>query len=261
VPALAEVQRTLRAAVVGGDASAASALLVGGRDPRKRLAIHARHYEASLASALAGKFPALVWLAGSEFVSEAARAFVHSQPPKAPCIAEYGEDFPAFLAGRPGAERAPYLGWVGALEWRLGQAALAIEQPPLAIDALQGLDGDALAGIALRLQPGLRYLAAPYPVDELMQLFLSEAAPERFTMTDADIWLEIRGSRGSFTMRRLDEAMFRFRSVITGCETIRTAAEAALDADATFDPGAALVRLVAEGLVIEAIAPCRRIRA
>jgi hypothetical protein len=260
VPALADVQRTLRVAVTGGDAADAAAILVGGRDPLKRLAIHARHYEASLAGALVGKFPALVWLAGSDFVSEAARAYVRRFPPKAPCIAEYGEDFPEFLAARPGAQRLPYLKWTGALEWRLAQAALAIEHDPITIEALRGHDGDELADVALRVQPGLHYFAAPYPVDELVQLFLTEAEPETFAMNDVDIRLEVRGARASFTIQRLDEPTFRFRTAIARGETIGTAAEAALEADAAFDPGAALVRLVAEGLAIEAVAPGRRIR-
>jgi hypothetical protein len=80
-------------------------------------------------------------------------------------------------------------------------------------------------------------------------------------MNDVDIRLEVRGARASFTMQRLDVPTFRFRSDIARGATIGTAAEAALEADAAFDPGAALVRLLAEGLAIEAVATGRRTRA
>jgi hypothetical protein len=245
----------MRAAIVSGGASAIAATLVGGRDPHKRLAIHARHFEASLAAALVGRFPALVWLTGSAFVTEAARAFVHRHPPTAPCIAEYGEDFPGFLAQRPGAERLPYLTWVGALEWRLAEVALAIDRPPLALAALRAIDAPALADTNLRLQPGLRYLSAPWPVDDLMKLFLADTAPERYELAPADVHLEIRGARGTFSMSRLDIAALTFRRALAQGETIGAAAEIALDVDAAFAPGAALATLFAEGLVIATIPP------
>jgi hypothetical protein len=37
----------------------------------------------------------------------AAKEFVSAHPPTRPCIAEYGEAFPGFLASRPAASRVP----------------------------------------------------------------------------------------------------------------------------------------------------------
>jgi hypothetical protein len=247
----------MRAAVVNGDAAAIAATLAGGDDPRQRLAIHARHYEASLAAALVGKFPALVWLIGSDFVTAAARAFVRHAPPAAPCIAEYGESFPDFLATRPGAGQLPYLASVGALEWRLAHVALAVGHPPLAVSDLREIEPSALADATLRLQPGVRYLAAPWPVDDLFGLFLSEERPAHYELAPGPVRLEIRGARGRFSMTRLAAGDFAFRNPLAHGEPIGTAAERALDADAAFDPGAALVRLVAEGLAVDLLSPQR----
>src|ERR1700704_2581225 len=132
---LAAAQRPLRQAIVENCADEALPMLVGGRDPAKRLAIHQRHFEASLTSALLSKFPATSWLIGSTAITQAARAFVHRHPPMAPCIAEYGAEFPQFLAQRVGAEQIPYLCSFVELEWHLGHAAVAIDHPALAIDA------------------------------------------------------------------------------------------------------------------------------
>jgi hypothetical protein len=109
VPQLADIQSHLRAAIVRGDTAAIAPLLVGGRDVETRLAIHRRHYETSLVTALLGKFPATVWLVGTPFVAEAARHFVRECPPHGPCIAEYGEAFPQCVSTRPTADRVPYL--------------------------------------------------------------------------------------------------------------------------------------------------------
>jgi Putative DNA-binding domain len=251
MPLLLEIQRRMRDAVVGDDpARALLPLLTGGRDPQARLAIHRHHYQASLTHALLDKFPAVSWLAGERFAIAAARAFVHSHPPAAPCIAEFGADYPAFLAGRAGAERLPYLRAFAELEWHLGQVSIAVARAPLTIESLASIEPDELLDHHLTLQAGLHYGAAGWPVDELIKQYLGGVSPERYTFEPADAYLEIHGARGEFRIARLAEAEFVFRSAIAGKATIGAAAERALDADATFDPGQALLRLVGAGLVI-----------
>jgi hypothetical protein len=251
MPSLLEIQCRMRDAVVA-DAAANPLLplLAGGRDPAARLAIHRHHYHASLTRALLDKFPAVSWLAGERFATAAAQAFAHEHPPAAPCIAEYGADYPAFLASRAGAGRLPYLRAFAELEWQLGQVSIAIDHPPLAIEAFASAKAGALPDHRLTLQPGLRYCAAAWPVDELIKQYLSDAATERYTFDAASVLLEIRGARGEFRIERLEGAEFAFRSSIADGQTIGTAAERALDANVPFDPGQALLRLVAAGLVI-----------
>jgi hypothetical protein len=245
---LADFQAQVHGAILDGAVAPLEPVLTGGRAPLKRFAIHQRHYEASLVRALVEKFPAVVWLAGSPLVTEAARAFIRQSPPSAPCIAEYGEAFPAFLAGRAEAERLGWLRWVGELEWHLGRASLALEHAPLSIEALAKIAPERLADCALVLQPGLHYLAAPWPVDDLLKLFLSDAAPESYALEAEDVLLEVRGARGAFSTTRLDAGTFAFRRALARGATIGSAAEQALDADPTFDAGHGLVQLIAAGL-------------
>lgn len=246
---LPEVQRRLRDAIVGGDAAPAVALLVGGTDPGARLAIHRRHYETSLVRAILTKFPATAWLLGSALVQNAATDFVIRHPPTAPCIAEYGADFPGFLAKHEDTRDVAYLRCFAELEWHLGQAAIAVDQPAIGLGQLAE-HLDRLGELELIVQPGLRYLASPWPVDELMQLYLTDSAPERYQLTAADIWLEIGGSRGAFRFDRLDRGDFAFRQAIAGGGSLGAAAEFALAADEQFDIGGALRRFVSIGLVI-----------
>jgi hypothetical protein len=248
VRSLVEFQRDVRCAVIGG--GVATPGLVGGTDPSRRLAIHRRHYEASLTRALTEKFPATVWLVGSDFVGEAARRFVRRHPPAMPCITEYGEMFPAFLAAQPGAERVPWLRWISELEWHLGHAVLAIEHPPFALADAARTDPMRLVDCALCLQPGLRYIAAPWPVDELVQLFLAEQAPQHYPLDCFDVHLEIRGVRGSFSIARLDIGQYEFRSQLAAGAPVGAAGERALGIDPAFDAGTALSGLFAAGLVV-----------
>src|SRR5262245_58267600 len=121
MPTLAEIQGRIRDAVVEGDASRVIPLLREDADSARRFAIHCRNYETSLVDALLTKYPATVWLLGTPFVTEAAVRFVHQQAPTAPCIAEYGAEFPQFISMLPSAGRVPYLRDFAALEWRVGQ--------------------------------------------------------------------------------------------------------------------------------------------
>lgn len=250
---LADVQRAIRHAIVAGDPEAVESILaigsLAGMDPKARLHIHRRHYETSLVTALLGKFPATVWLTGSQFVAEAARQYVRAHPPQRPCIAEYGQDFPDFLADFPGAGRVPYLRDFARLEWHVGYVAIAVDEPAIPSEQLAAIANEDVADRVLKLQPGLRYLSAPWPVDNLLKVYLSEAAPERLEFEPEQIWLEIRGARGEFRLERLAAGEFTFRKAITEGRSLGDATEEALEIDGGFDPDYAIAAVFASALV------------
>jgi hypothetical protein len=249
VPPLADIQQRLRRAVVIGEAVGLEALLVGGRQAEKRLAIHHRHYEASLVTALLGKFPATAWLVGTPFLAQAATLFVRAHPPQAPCIAEYGEDFPSFLSTCPDADRVPYLQGFAQLEWHVGHVAVAVDRPVVAAQEFWRIDVAALSEATLTLQGGLRYLQASWPIDDLMKPYLMKRVPDQLSLTPADVWIEVRGARGEFQINRLEASDFMFRQAVLDGRSIGEAAERALDSSAAFEPGHALATLVTDGLV------------
>ena len=248
MPPLAEVQRRLRDAIADENPSSDVPLLVGGAEPRRRLAIHRRHFETSLVGALLDKFPATTWLIGSRAMLEAVRAFAHLHPPSTPCIAEYGGAFPHWLAGRREGQEFPYVRWFAELEWHLGQVSIATDQPAV------GLEGfaehhDRLVDVVLVTQPGARYFASAWPIDELMRRYLADDVPDQYALSPEDIWVEIYGSRGSFRFDRLEHGEFLFREAITNGVPLGAAAEHALEAVGDFDIGAALQRFVMDGCV------------
>src|SRR5262249_38663377 len=77
---------------------------------------------------------------------------------------------------------------------------------------------------SLMLQAGLRYLHAAWPVDGLMKLYLTDTAPAEYRLAPADVWLEVRGSRGEFHIDRLDAAEFVFPTAILDGQSIGAAA-------------------------------------
>ncbi len=246
---LAELQRALADAVLDGDASRVANDVRGGRDSRARLAIHIRHYETSLVTALHMKFPATHWLVGSELVGAAARAYVHARPPSRPCIAEYGRSFPAFLAQFARGRRLPYLRMFAELELAAAEASTAIERPPVEWRNVVSVGSERLLGCTVLLQPGTRYLRSSWCVDELIKTYLSETAPEQFAVEQSQACIEVRGARGALRIARLERASFAFRAALAAGRSIGDSAGRGLRYEPTFDTGAALFELVQTGLV------------
>jgi hypothetical protein len=246
---LADVQARVRTALVTGDLASVDAMLRGGRDPSRRFAIHHRHYETSLVEALLTRYPATVWLLGSDPVTAAARAFVRAYPPRKPCIAEYGEDFPCFLAGSRGVADLPYLADFSTLEWQVGRLALGADGPRVTLSQLAALGPVLLEQSRLALQSGVTYLHVTWNVDELMTAYLSGTIPDRFELNAGDVWLEVRGNRGEVRITRLTHALFAFRVAVRDGQAVGDAAAAALDVDASLDPGEALGALATDGLI------------
>lgn len=250
MPSLADAQAAVRAGVVNADTTAARPLLIGGADPTRRLAIHRRHYQASLIETLCGRFPATAWLIGDAAVIDAARDFVAARPPRVLCMAEFGALFPAWLGARAPLAHVPYLEKFARLEWEFGRVSVEVARPSLPVQRLQAQDPDTIGAQTLALQPGTAWVAAAHNVDDLMHAFLSESAPERFTLDDSPRWIEVRGSRGDVTIRSIPQGDWCFRRALATGHSIEDAAGAALDADGTFDPGAALLQLLSEGLAV-----------
>lgn len=249
MPSLVEFQRQMRDAVVRGDVAALAPLLhAGGRDAARRADIHRRHYQTSLVTAVMGRFPATAWLVGSPALETAAVGFVRAHPPTAPCIAEYGREFPAWLAGQVAIGRVPYVEAFAALDWQLGRLAVSADGPAMDPSRVASLAPDALADAVLVLQDGTCYTKAEWPIDTLMRMFLGERTVEHSTVSREPVWLEARGSRGVVSIARLSEAEWEFRSAIQRALPIGVAAERIWQFDPQFDPGVALAHLFAAGL-------------
>jgi hypothetical protein len=246
---LDSLQSHFRDAVVQGNAAAIAPVLIGGRQPEKRLSVHQRNYETSLTDALLTKFPATGWLLGTTPLTESVTRFIKEHPPVAPCIAEYGEKFPEFLGNHAGFGNAPYIPEFAQLEWFVGKAAIAVDNTPLDNAALSDIEPEFLADAPITLQSGLYYLHATWPIDELMMIYLSGATPDRFAMEPKDTYIEIRGARGEFQLNRMEPAEFIFRKSLSEGHSLGDAAECALDQNHGFDPGRALAALVGSGLL------------
>lgn len=244
---LGDLQEDIARALIGHTSPAWASLLTGGGDSTLRFAVHSRHYQASLARSLVERFAATVWLVGSELVADAAMAFVREHPPTRPCIAEYGDAFPAYLAKSGASARLPYLAQFATMDWHLGRLAIAVDGMPL-LD-LAHCDPERIVDARLAIQTGTEYLALDWSLDELMSFYLSGNCPEQYALKAEPVWLELRGCRGELSMNRLTESEFAFRQAIARGDMLGEAVARALGIDGSFDPGSATRAMLQARLV------------
>jgi len=130
----------------------------------KRFDVYRNNVHASLASALAARFPIVQRVVGEEFFRAMALVFVRQQLPRSPVLAEYGGDFPDFLEGFAPAAELAYLADVARLEWMRHRAYHAADAGVCGIDALAALDGSALQDVRLTFHPATAIVCSAHPI-------------------------------------------------------------------------------------------------
>jgi hypothetical protein len=247
---LLELQMQLRQAVLGGDTAEIIAAIHGdGLDPTARVGIYRNHAFATLGAALQGNFPVVCRLVDERFFAYAAHQYLREHPPHSRCLVEYGADFADFLATFAPCEALPYLADVARFEWALNIAGTVREVAALPPQALAAVPADEAAYVVLRLQPSVRYLGSPWPVDAIWQANQQNEVPA-VDLASGGINLEIRRARDAVAWRRLDPATFAFRTALADGLVLAAAMAAATRQDPAFDLASEVHQVFAEGLAV-----------
>lgn len=185
--ALKALQEGFAAALLASDPTPPCGLGAVSEAQRvKRFAVYRNNVNASLAAALAARFPVVERIVGAEFFRAMALVFIERHPPRSPVLAEYGAGFADFVAAfRPAAE-LPYLADTARLEWARNRAWHAADANALALDALSTFDPAHLADIRLVPHPALAVLRSPYPVVTIWRMNTHEDGVGRIAIANAD---------------------------------------------------------------------------
>jgi hypothetical protein len=220
-----------------------------GSDPAHRFSVYRNNVAVALIDALAATFPVVAALCGEAFFRAMARQYALASPPRSPLLAEFGQDFPDFIASYAPADGVAYLAPVARLEAARAQVWHAADAVPVTAERLaaaQGWIGDAV----LTLHPAHAVLAAPYAIVSIWAAHngmgdLSsvdvEAAEEALVVRpelDTEVW-------------RLPPGGAAFITGLGAGVPVAEAAFAALAANAGFDAAVALNIIVAARLVTD----------
>jgi hypothetical protein len=221
-----------------------------GSDPARRFAVHRNNVVASLVDALAGTFPVVQELVGSEFFRAMAAAFVRMHPPQTPVLARYGADLAAFIAGFAPARPVPYLADVAALEWARVSACHAQDAEPLAVDALQHVLQSGVAPSALRfaLHPSLRIVRSPFAIVSIWSAHQGRGALAALDPDTPETALVLRPHEDVLVLRCTASAA-TFVEKLQGGVPLAGSAAAAADGHGDFDLVQALGQLFTHGAV------------
>lgn len=246
---LARLQDEFARALLFGDEAVATRLVEDRLPTAARLQIHRNHLYHSLTQALMQTFATVERLVGERFFAGLARAYIAEQPPRGPCLFEYGDGFAELLARHPACAGLPYLADVARFDFAVNRAWNAPDRPAVGLDALARLAPDRLAATRLALAPSLTLLHSSFPVAEIWQANHRPRGEEEGVDLDAGgghfmIWR----LDGEVAWRVLKPAEFAFvRSLVDG-HCLGEAAEVASALEA-LDLAGVLALLAGQGIL------------
>jgi len=249
MPGLLELQRTFGAALLA--APRAACCQIAGLDPLL-LGIYRNTCHSTLTNALALSFPAVRKLVGPEFFEGVAREFLSVHPPHCACLSDYGEEFPAFVAGHAQARTLPYLADVSRLEWAFTRALHAPDPPAMAVSALAGLDPASMPAVRFVPHPAVSLLVLATPADAIWRAVLEEdaAAMRALDVAAGPVWLLIeRTATEGLRVQRMAAAAARLTQSLLAGEPLQIALEAAASPD-ELEPVSVLAEHLASGCLI-----------
>ncbi len=240
--ALRDLQRAFAAHLRGDDESG---LVAEIRPAAARLRIHRHHVLDSLAGALAATFPTVMAVVGADFFRSLVRGFIGRSLPAQPVLAEYGQDFPEFIAEHEPSRGLPYLPDVARLDWALNLAFHAPAGDRLASADLAAVPADQLPALRLGLARGTTLLNSPYPLDRIWRAAQPGASADTVDLATGGVYLLVmRGPEdAAFVTLSPEEAVF-VRGIADGFSL----EEAAERGAGSFDLSASFARLLGLGV-------------
>ncbi len=245
--ALRELQAAIGTAMLGGDAGAAAREIEpDGLAPEARLEIYRHHVLTTLTSALEATFPVICRLVDRRFFAYAADTYLRAHPPTGPCLFEYGDSFPDFLAAFPPCRDLVYLPDVARLEWAMSAALHAPDVDALDPAGLADVAAEDMPRLTFAVDPSVSYLESPWPVDRIWRSNQDGVAGDPVDLASGGVRLEVRRAGDIATVRVLSAADYALRTALARGATLEAAAAAALGVDPHFDLTAALHALLGE---------------
>ena len=249
MPALRELQAAIGAAMLGGDAGAAAREIEpDGLAPEARLEIYRHHVLTTLTSALEATFPVICRLVDRRFFAYTADTYLRAHPPTGPCLFEYGDTFPDFLAAFPPCRDLAYLPDVARLEWAMSAALHAPDVDAMDADCLADVAAEDMPRLTFAVDPSVSYVESPWPVDRIWRANQAEdgASNDPIDLASGGVRLEVRRVGDVATVRALAAGDYALRTALARGGTLEDAASAALGADPHLDLTAALHALLGE---------------
>jgi hypothetical protein len=248
---LPDLQNGVLLAVLGRSRPEIIAAILGEEgEAEARLRIHRHHILTSLTEALKANFPVVCRVVDARFFGYAADAFIRLHPPSAPCLAEYGAEFPDFIRAFEPARALPYLGDLARLEWAVMEARNAPDAAPIAAESLRQVAVVDYPDLTLQLDPSLRLIRTLWPVERIWAAHQDPEPAEPIQLGSEGSRLIVRRRGAEIEVESVEPATFAFIAALRHGRCLAKAGSAGLAADPFFDMAMALRRLLSEQALV-----------
>lgn len=236
----------------GGDPGAEALIKAGMLGTARRLEIYRHNVISNLVGALQEIYPVTRNIVGDAFFRHAAEAYCRETPSRSGDLNDYGESWPEFIAAWPHAAELPYLADTGRLEWAMHRAFHAADVPPFDLARLGAIPEEAVGQLHFQLHPAVALMASAYPVADIWRVnqpdFSGNMSIDWQSPGDR-LCVHRSGYRSTFDV--LAEPELRFLSALTCGAPFESAADAALNVDASFDLQGFLLQSVQSGVITD----------
>lgn len=239
-PVLAHAERLFADALLDLDCVPQALALFAGQDPAStqleaRLAFYRGNLSAIWTQALAGAYPVLQQLVGTDFFVQMARAYGRAFPSQSGDLHYFGADLPAFLAQASMTAAYPYFADVAALEWQVHRAYYAADADLLSLPLLLASAGQNLQQVRLNFHPAAQLHESPWASVAVWQAHQGNPAQALSVSIDARSYGLITRKEWQVSVQPLTRAAYLALQALQQGAALEQALELALDADADFD--------------------------
>ena len=214
--------------------------------------VYRNNYRGNLHDTLAGAYPVIKQLVGDEFFRFMAKRFMEKYPSRSGNLHRYGAEMADFVAAFEPAQGLPYLPDVAALEWACHRAYFAEDAPGLDIARLAQIPPGQYSDLVLHIHPSCHTVRSRYPIIAIWRAHQPGAGVDFQIDLDSGASIALVGRKDDVvTVNELSEADAGWLQAIQAGTTLGEATAATLEHHPDFDLQAALLNLVAQGVLTD----------
>lgn len=216
------------------------------------LDIYRNNYRGNLHDTLAGAYPVIEQLVGKDFFRLLTRKFIEQHPSRSGNLHHYGAEMANFVAAFAPAQGLPYLSDVAALEWACHRAYFAADVATLDINRLSQIAPDHYPNLILFTHTVCHVVRSKYPIAAIWHAHQPGAPSDFHIDLDSGACFAL-ATRNNDVVRvsELTEAEAVWLLSIQAGNSLGVATSATLDSYPDFDLRAALLNLVAQGVLTD----------
>ena len=214
--------------------------------------VYRNNYRGNLHDTLAGAYPVIAQLVGTDFFRYLTRHFIAQYPSRSGNLHHYGAEMADFVASFEPAGTLPYLPGVAALEWACHRAYFAEDASTLNIARLAQIPAEHYPDLILRTHPSCHLVRSNFPVVAIWHAHQPDAEVDFQIDLDsgASIALVCRHD-DVVTVSELPAADAGWLQAIQAGVPLGEATAATLEHHPDFDLQGLLLDLVAHGVLTE----------